>query len=167
MNYWLFKSEPFKFSFDDLKKKATEFDKLQEAQLSELEREKKAREKAEAASQAAIDRANKQLVQAAILSAATQAKAIKPEHLHKLIETDSVTVGDDGQVTGAEEAVTAFLEANPEYVGKAAPPPGSADQGARKTAAKQLTREDLASMSPDEVRKAVQEGRLANVLGAS
>lgn len=153
--------------FDDLKKKATEFDKLQEAQLSELERERKAREKAEQDSAKRIEAANRRLIEAAVLAQATAQKAIKPEHLHRLIDTDKVTVGDDGQVTGADEAVKAFLEANPEYVGKSTPPPGAADQGARNGGVKQLTREDIASMSPEQVRSALKEGRLTNVLGGS
>lgn len=150
--------------FDDLRAKAEEFDKLQEQQLSELDREKKAREKAEADAAKKIEAANRRLIEAAVLAQATAQKAIKPEHMHRLINTDTVTVADDGQVTGAEEAVKAFLEANPEYVGKSAPPPGDADQGARKTAPNQLSREELASMSPEAVRKAVADGRLANVL---
>jgi hypothetical protein len=150
--------------FDDLKKKAEQFDKLQQDQLSELERANQAREKAQADAEKAVTRANQRLIQAEILAAATKHKAIKPEHLHRLIDTDTVTVGDDGQVTGAEEAVQAFLEANPEYVGKAAPA-GDVDQGARKPAPNQLTREDIASMSPDEIRKAVKEGRAGSLLG--
>lgn len=151
--------------FDDLKKKAKQFDELQQAQLSELEREKQAREKATADAKAAVDRANQRLIQAEILTAAMKHKAIKPEHLHRLIDTDTVTVADDGQVTGAEEAVSAFLEANPEYVGKSTPPPGEADQGARKAAPNQLTREELASMTPEQIRKAVTDGRAASLLG--
>jgi hypothetical protein len=69
-----------------------------------------------------------------VLSEATAQKALKPEHLHKLIDTAAVTVDDDGQVTGAEEAVKAFLKANPEYVGTGRANEGSADQGARQTA---------------------------------
>jgi hypothetical protein len=151
--------------FDDLKKKAEQFDKLQQDQLSELERANAAREKAQADATAAIDRANQTLIRAEILAAATKHKAVKPEHLHRLIDTDTVTVGDDGQVTGAEEAVQAFLEANPEYVGKAAAPTGDVDQGARKPAPNQLTREELASMTPEQIRKAVTDGRAKSLLG--
>ena len=150
--------------YQELRQKAEAFDKLQEEKLSELERERKAREKAEKEAAERIEAANRRLIQAAVLAEATKQQAIKPEHMHRLIDLDGVTVGDDGQVTGVEEAVKAFLDANPEYVGKRAV--GSADQGARKGSPTQLTREDLARMSPEEIRKATAEGRLNHLLGA-
>src|SRR5690606_35122205 len=114
--------------YQELRQKAEAFDKLQEEKLSELERERNAREKAEKEAAERVEAANRRLIQAAVLAEATKQQAIKPEHMHRLIDLDGVTVGDDGQVTGVEEAVKAFLEANPEYVGKRAV--GSADQGA-------------------------------------
>lgn len=119
--------------YDDLKKRAEEYDKLQDAQKTELQ---KAQERADKAEQTAAQRtqaADRRLIEAAVLAEASKQRAIKPEHLHKLINSESVTVGDDGQVTGAEEAVKSFLEANPEYVGNARPG-GGADLGARQGA---------------------------------
>jgi hypothetical protein len=119
--------------YEDLKKRAEEYDKLQDAQKTELQ---KAQERADKAEQTAAQRtqaADRRLIEAAVLAEASKQRAIKPEHLHKLINSESVTVGDDGQVTGAEEAVKSFLEANPEYVGNARPG-GGADLGARQGA---------------------------------
>jgi hypothetical protein len=119
--------------YDDLKKRAAQYDELQESQKTELQ---KAQERADKAEKTAAERtqaADRRLIEAAVLAEASKQRAIKPEHLHKLINSESVTVGDDGQVTGAEEAVKSFLEANPEYVGNARPG-GGADLGARQGA---------------------------------
>jgi hypothetical protein len=115
--------------YDDLKSKAAKLDDLEAANKTELERAIARAEKAEQEGKALRESAQRQLIEAAVIAAASGAKAIKPEHMPKLIDTSKVTVGDDGQVTGAEDAVKAFLAANPEYVGK--PRPGGADQGAR------------------------------------
>lgn len=150
--------------YAELKAKAEKFDAVEAEKLSELEKEQKARQEAEdrAAKREAL--ANKKLIEAAVLAEATKAKAVKPEHMHKLIDSSSVAVGDDGQVTGVQEAVTAFLDANPEYVGKArvADP---VDQGARGAAPGQITRDELKSMSSEEIVKAQSEGRLNDLLG--
>lgn len=150
--------------YEELKAKAAQLEELETAKLSELEQEKKAREKAEKQAAEAMKRANERLLQAEILAEATAQQAIRPEHLHRLIDTDTVTIGDDGQVTGVQDAVKAFLEANPEYVGTSRPA-GPVDQGARGTTPKQLTRDDLKDMSPDEINKAREEGRLDRVMG--
>jgi hypothetical protein len=151
--------------YEELKAKAAKLEELEEASKSELEKAQAKADKALKDSEAAIERANKRLVEAAILAEATAQKAIKPEHLHRLVDTGEVTVGDDGQVTGAKEAVEGFLKANPEYVGTGRPI-GSADQGARDHGGvKQLTRDDLKTMSPDAIVKARSEGRTAAIEG--
>ena len=151
--------------YEDLRAKAAKLEELEAAQLSELEKAQKAREKAEAKAAEAIERANRRLVEAAIREAGVELRAVKPEHLPRLIDTESVTIGDDGQVTGAGEAVKAFLEANPEYVGSERPKPGPVDQGARGGGAvDQLTREDMSRMSPEEIDKAYNEGRFDSLL---
>lgn len=151
--------------YEDLKAKAAKLDELEQANATELEKAVARAEKAEAERQSAIEAANKRLVEAAVLAEATAQKAIRPEHLHRLIDTGQVTVGDDGQVTGAKEAVEAFLKANPEYVGS--PAGGGADQGAREGGVKQLTRDQLKTMTPEQIVKARQEGRLDSVLSGS
>lgn len=150
--------------YQDLQEKAKRLAEIEEANKSELEKAQARADKAQADSEAAIERANKRLVEAAILSEATSQKAIKPEHMHRLVDTGEVTVGDDGQVTGVKEAVEGFLKANPEYVGTGRP--GSADQGARD-GGKQITREQLSSMTREDRLKAHNEGRLDHLLDVS
>jgi len=147
----------------ELRQKAKAFDELQESSKSDLEKALARADKAEKARSEAFELANKRLIEAAFLAEATSQKAIKPEHLHRLIDHGSVTVGDDGQVTGVKEAVEGFLKANPEYVGR---PSGSADQGARDHGGvKQLNRADLSTMSPEAIVKARAEGRTAVLEG--
>lgn len=156
------KAERERFAdYDDLKSKAQRFDELEAEKLSEVEKERAAREQAEKDRDTALQRANGRLIEAAVLAAATTQRALKPEHLHRLIDLTDVTVADDGQVTGAQEAVAAFLEANPEYVGGRSN--GSADQGARG-GGKQITREQLSTMTREERLKAHDEGRLDHLM---
>jgi hypothetical protein len=150
--------------YEDLKAKASKFDELDAASKSELEKANERAERAEKERLDAIETANKRLIAAEILAEASAQKALKPEHMHRLIDTGEVTVGDDGQVTGVKEAVEAFLKANPEYVGR---PSGSADQGAREHGGvKQVTEAELKTMKPEAIDQAHREGRLATVLGA-
>lgn len=150
--------------YEDLKAKAKKLEELEAAQLSELEKAQKKAEDAEKAAAEAIRLANNRLIQAEILREATEQKAIKPEHMHRLIDTENVTIGDDGRVTGIQDAVKTFLEANPEFVGKGRPVE-PVDQGARGNSQTQLTREDLKTMSPEDINKAREEGRLDVVMG--
>lgn len=149
-----------------LRQRAAKLDEIEEQGKSELQKAVERAEAAEAAREQALQLANSRLVSAAILAEGTQQGALKPEHLHLLIDTGEVTVGDDGQVTGAKEAVEAFLKANPEYVGKPRAA-GSADQGARGTSPNgkgQLTHADLQGMSPEQIAQAEQEGRLVDLM---
>lgn len=149
--------------YDDLKAKAARFDEIEQQSKTELEREREARERAEQEAARIKSEAERRMIEAAVLAEGTRQSAVKPEHLYRLIDTDSVTVGDDGQVTGVGDAVRAFLDANPEYVGTSRPL-GSADQGARDGGAKQLSAEALKTMTPEQIVAARKEGRLSNVL---
>jgi len=56
-------------------------------------------------------------LQMAVVAEAAKQKAVNPDQVFRLLPKDAVTIGDDGQVTGAESAVKAFIEANPHFVG--------------------------------------------------
>lgn len=131
-----------------LKARAQKADDLEAANLTESERLKaealKATEDKVAAEQRATDaetRANQTLMKAQIISAAAKAGAVDSDAVYALLQADKfavtkdgqkleVTVGDDGQVTGHEEAVTAFLEAKTYLVGST-PTPGPGGGGPR------------------------------------
>jgi len=154
--------------YDDLKAKAAKLDELEESNRSELEKAQARAEAAEKAAAAAAERVRQTNLRSAVISAASTAGAVDPDAGFKIIDQDAVTVGDDGQVTGAEEAVKALLESKPYLVGQAAPPPktGSADGGRRGESddgKRQLTRDDIPNMTPDEIVKAEEEGRFADL----
>jgi hypothetical protein len=136
---------------DALRRKAQQFDELQEAQRSDLEREQQARQEAEQQAQVARDTAQAHLRRASVLAEAATAGAHNPEAVVALLkdrdwkvtvpgqdgqadQNFEVTVGDDGQVTGAREAVKAFLglDENQYLVGRRQPGPG--DGGPRTPA---------------------------------
>jgi hypothetical protein len=156
----------------ELRKQAKKAEDLEAANLSASERLKADAEKAiaerDAAKQEAADAradANKTLMRAKIVTAAAKAGAVDSDAVYSLLQADNfavtkdgnkleVTVGDDGQVTGHEEAVTAFLEAKTFLVG-ATPQPGPGGGGPRPAAVTGLTQEELAmaksfDMTPEE-----------------
>jgi len=155
--------------YDDLKAKAAKLDEIEQANASELEKAVKRAEEAESKAKTAGERADANARRAAVVAEATKAGAVDPDAVLALLAKDAVTVGDDGQVTGAEEAVKALLEAKPYLVGSKTAPKagstGSAEGGARGgDAVSQLTRDDLKTMSPKDITKAKAEGRLRDVL---
>lgn len=100
--------------YDDLKKKAGEYDSLQEGQKTELEKAQAKATKAEQERDAAIGRANATLVRAAILTEASSQSAVDADTVAALLGNDeSVVVQADGSVAGAKEAVKALLKAKP------------------------------------------------------
>lgn len=133
--------------YDDLKAKAEKADELEAEGQSELEKARSAAEKAAQGQTAAEQKATEALQQAqetvrraAVVMEAAKAGAVDPEDVHALLSARGfaftkddkkleVTIGDDGQVTGAEEVVNAFLEEKPNLVGET--PPGPGDGGAR------------------------------------
>lgn len=164
------KAEP-PADYDDLKAKAAKLDELEQANKTELEKAIARAEQAEQVAKAAADRARRADIKSAVTSAATVAGAVDPDAVLALLGDDAVTVGDDGQVTGADEAVKALLESKPYLVGKPAnsaetKPAPSGDGGPRGggDGKPQLTRADLARMTPDEIEQARLDGRLTELL---
>jgi serine/threonine protein kinase HipA of HipAB toxin-antitoxin module len=153
---------------EELRAKAARLEELEASQLTELERLQKRAAEAEAARDAALQRAQATAVRAEVITAATQAGALDPEVVMALLPEGSVTVADDGTVTGVQDAVKALLKAKPYLAATPAAPVGTADGGPRGSAAPaQLTREQLARLSPSEIEQARLEGRLDSLLGRS
>lgn len=100
--------------YDDLKAKAGKLDELEQQQLSELDRERAAREAAEQTAATATQTANDRLIQADVVSAAATAKALNPADVALLVRSlpadQQPTIGDDGNVIGAQAAVEAVLK---------------------------------------------------------
>lgn len=161
----------------ELRNKAKQFDDLQAASQTELERERARADAAEKAATAANAAKNEALRRSAVTAAATRAGAVDPDAVFALLDPSKVTVGDDGLVTGVDDAVKALLDDKKYLVGTPTPPPappkpapGSADGGPQGTPAPgQLTREDITRLSAEgrhaEITQAKAEGRLNDVLG--
>jgi hypothetical protein len=128
--------------YNDLKTKASEFDKIKEANQTELERaQARAQELEEKASKAELKAIN-MAIRSAVISEASKQKAINAEAVYKLLNTNDLTVEDDGTVKGVSEAVTALLEENTFLVGNGFT--GSSDGGQRGSGAKIHKRTDIA-----------------------
>jgi hypothetical protein len=157
--------------YDDLKAKATKLDELEQANKTELEKLLARAEEAEKRAAEASERAIQSARRVALVSAATAAGAVDPDAVLKLVDADALTIGDDGQVTGAEEAVKALLESKPYLVGSnnnTPAPRGAVEGGPRGSGSpKQLSRDDLRGMTPEQVTEAWRAGQLVDVQAAS
>lgn len=104
------------------------------AAKSDLEKEKAAREKAEAEKKDALTTANTRLVNAEIKVFAVQAGFVDPADAVALVDRAGIQVDDSGNVTGAKEAIDALAKAKPHLVGtgKAGGSPGSSGNGSRQ-----------------------------------
>lgn len=110
-------------SLNDRAKKADEYEKAEKArEEQELEKKGKHEELAKKA-QEERDEWQKKYTQSqvnnSIQAEAAKLGVVDLEAVLKLINRDSITVGDDGTVSGAEDAVKALLESKPYLKGKA------------------------------------------------
>jgi hypothetical protein len=115
--------------YDDVKKKASQLDELEAANASELEKAQKRAEKAEQerdAARAEVEtvrgESRAERISSAIIAQAVKAGAIDPEAVAALVKRDAVTIGDDGQVTGADKVVEALLAEKTYLVGTPSQP---------------------------------------------
>lgn len=138
--------------YDDLKARAAKLDELEAASKSDLEKAQEAQRKADERAAAAEARANETARRHAIEREAGKQKAADPDDVFAVLQTtskyrDMVTMDDDGQVTGVEDAVKAILADKPHLVGKTSTPAGDGDGGSRGggEAQKPKTLEDAVS----------------------
>jgi len=117
--------------YKDLKAKAAKFDEIEAANKSELERATAKISELTARAEQAEQAAKLSKIHAAVLAEAAKAGAVDPEAVLALLSNDAVTIDDAGQVTGADTAVKALLQAKPYLVAQQAPPapPGFPDLG--------------------------------------
>lgn len=115
---------------------------------------------------AAEKRANERLVKAE-LKAAAKGKLANVADALVFIDVSSIEVGEDGEVdTDALETAIDNLLTERSYLaaGETKRFGGGADQGGGKSGApKQLTRAELANMSPEAIVAAEEKGQLANI----
>ena len=99
--------------------------KRKEDELSEVEKADKRAKDAETKAQQLEQRWRDGMLRSAVTLAATQAQFYDPEDAYRLADLSSLTVNDDGTVTGVEDALKALVKAKPHLVKTTtnAPPP--------------------------------------------
>lgn len=121
---------------------------------------------------AALSKANGRIVRAEVKAAAA-GKLADPADAYRFLDLDQFEVDDDGNVDADEvaEAIDDLIKSKPYLAATAAPAArrfqGTGDGGAARKAPrpKQLTRNDLKTMTPQQIVKAKAEGRLNDLLG--
>jgi hypothetical protein len=144
------------------------------AQLEELQAKLDGREaehaetvKAREVEAAALAKARALVVKAEIRAAAAGKLADPSDALHYLTTTD-FEVGDDGTVdrNAITTAISDLVEGKPYLAAKGATVGFESPAGHRKeTAGQILNREQLKTMTPEEINAARQAGRLDTLLG--
>lgn len=121
------------------------------------------------AEEAATARANERIVKAE-LRAAAAGKVSNLNALTRLVDVSQIEVSADGEPSADDisDAINQFLTDYPEFAADKSKFSGTADQGTKGKQAqkRQLTREDIKSMTPEQILKAQEEGLLSNLLGA-
>lgn len=149
--------------FDDIKAKADKFDELDAASKTELERAQARISELEQASATAAQAAKDSALKAAVVAEGAKRNMVDPLDALALLDRGQLEYADDGSPMNIAEAMDSLLERKPHLVAQPSggARAGGADQGARgQGGVSQLTREALKTMSPDEIVKANQEGRL-------
>lgn len=118
---------------------------------------------------AATARANARILRSEIKAAAA-GKLADPKDALRFLDLDNFEVDADGEVDEDEiaDAIDDLLSKKP-YLAAAAQGgrrrfEGGGDGGARKSAAKPITEEQLAKMTPAQIEKALTDGKLAHLL---
>ncbi|MGW2985452.1 hypothetical protein [Streptomyces goshikiensis] len=143
--------------------------KALEQQLAEKDGADEAASVRRQAEQDAIAKANARIIRSEVKAAAKGVLA-DPADAYKFLDLDQFEVDEDGNLDEDEvaEAIQDLIKTKP-YLA-AAPAKrfqGTGDGGAARKAPrpKQLTRADLKTMSPGEIAKAGDDGRLDDLLG--
>lgn len=140
-----------------------ELDKIKSDGASELEKAQAAAAAAEAKATNAVAAANERLLKASAIAELAKAGVENVEAAYRALDKTGLSIADDGAVAGVEEAVKSLVAEIPGLVGKGSS--GSADQGARGGGPDKITREQLKSMAPHEVTKALKAGKLDHLTG--
>lgn len=115
--------------FDAIKSKAEQFDKLDEASKSELEKAQGEANKWKSEAESAIARAETLARRAAVIAEASKQQALVPDDVFALIDRSALKIDNDGNVEGVADAVKAVLDARPHFKMTRQQQFGSADGG--------------------------------------
>jgi len=147
----------------------TRLDEFENANKSETERAiAAARKEAADAARSEVTTAYEQRLLDAQLLARAAGKLADPSDATKLIDASALAKGDDGSVDDKTiDAAIADLVKHKPYLAAGAKPtgPGSPDGGARGDRPAQLRRDDLKTMTPEQIVEARSKGQLDEMQG--
>ena len=151
--------------YDDLKAKAARLAEIEAENQTELEKAQTRAAELEKQASEATQRAREALLRSAVVAEAARKNVVDPDAAVALLDRSTLELDDDGSPKNIAEAMDSLLKAKP-YLAGGARAGGSADLGARGGDAGkgQLTREQLKAMTPEQIVKARQEGRLDSVM---
>jgi hypothetical protein len=143
--------------------------KALEAQLAEKDTADDSEKLRREVETAALSKANGRIVRAEVKAAAA-GKLADPADAYRFIDLEQFEVDDDGNVDSDEiaEAITDLIKSKPYLAAATAKRfQGTGDGGAARKAPrpKQLSRADLKTMTPAQIVKAKDDGRLSDLLG--
>lgn len=87
--------------------------KRKDAELSEVERLQAQVDAAKSSAEAATAAANERLMRASVLAEASKLEFLDPSDAWRMVDRDGLSIGDDGEVTGAVDALKALVKAKP------------------------------------------------------
>lgn len=152
--------------YDEFKTKAEQFDQMQQQQMSELEKANKRAADLERELADATAARQESLLRASVVAEAAKRNVVDPDAAIALIDRTLLEFDEQGEPVNIPTAMDSLLEQRPYLVAAAGGARGNADLGARGAAGSdQLSREALASMTPEQIAQAEAEGRLTHVLG--
>ncbi len=142
------KRERAKFAdYAELKAARVQLDEIETARLSELEQAQKVAAEATAQAAQALQTSRDRLIRAELTAQAAVKGVAHPGDAYNLADLTGVVLGDDGNVTGAAEAVDALIAGGRMVMTAKAPAPdlnGGAGAGERPAAVVKLTPEQEA-----------------------
>lgn len=150
--------------YDEIKARASKLDEIEEANKTELQKATDRLAALERQAAEAQQLARENSLRAAVVSEAAKRNVVDPDAVLALLDRKTLEFDDAGTPTNLGDAITSLLEAKT-YLVAGTRPSGAADLGARNPATPgQLSREELKSMSPEDVMKAIQDGRANDLL---
>jgi hypothetical protein len=148
--------------YEDLKTKATEYDKIAEAQKSELDKAQERAAKAEREAAEATERAQRVLTESSIVAAAA-GKLADPSDAVALIDRSAIEYGENGAPTNVAALIDALVETKP-HLAAGARKVASIDQGARGGASP-VDASKLMTMGDADFMAALSDPNTAKALG--
>lgn len=153
--------------YEELKARAAKLDEIEEQSKTDLQKAQDRAAELERDNAAVTARANDALLRASVIAEAARRNVVDPDAAFALIDRDSLTLDGEGRPTNIADAMESLLKAKPYLVGGGRA--GNADLGARTRSdgPSQLTHADLKNMTPEQIVKADEEGRLNDLKQAT